>query len=449
MEIVIVVGIDEETRGIGYAGKLLYYNKYDMRRFRVITTSGQNCGVLMGRKTYESIGKKLDKRINIVISTEERSGQDIIFKKTIDDGEEYARTHGCDKLFIIGGASIYKYYLDNKKYTSIEMTKFRGYSGPIDTFFPQIKYRHREKVGQLEDGTVICTLYRIENVEEENYLQLMKEIVDSGDCRDTRNSVTKSLFGKSLKFDLQKGFPLLTTKKVWFRAIFEELMWFLRGSTDVHELQKQGVHIWDGNSTRSYLDSIGLTSYQEGDVGPIYGFQWRHWNADYHNCQTDYTDQGIDQLQMCLDQLKNNPSSRRILISGWNVGQLGKMALPPCHVLYQFYVSDNKLSCQMYQRSADGFLGLPFNIASTALFTTLMAHQCDLLPGFINICLGDLHLYSTHLQVMQQQYDRLPRPFPSLTISSSKPNFITDYTLADLKISSYHPLSAIKAPMIA
>lgn len=209
---------------------------------------------------------------------------------------------------------------------------------------------------------------------EFQYLELIGKIIERGQEKTDRTGVgTYSLFGEMMRFDLQRSFPLLTTKKVFWKGVVEELLWFLRGSTDGRLLSDKGVRIWDGNGSREFLDKLGFQERREGDLGPVYGFQWRHFGAAYQNCDTDYTGKGIDQIKELIDQLQQNPDSRRHIVSAWNVSDLKKMALPPCHVLFQFYVSQGRLSCMLYQRSCDVGLGIPFNIASYALLTTLIA----------------------------------------------------------------------------
>lgn len=245
---------------------------------------------------------------------------------------------------------------------------------------------------------------------EQQYLSLVHRVLSDGHERLGRNGNIKSVFGASLECDLNDGFPLLTTKKMYWKGIVEELSWFLRGSTNVEELRAKKVHIWDGNSAdRGY------------DAGPVYGFQWRHFGAKYQGKDCDYKGQGIDQISRILTELKNNPTTRRLVLSAWNPSQQSEMCLPPCHVLYQFYVEkDGRLSVQMYQRSSDIFLGLPFNIASTALLLELMAHQDGRAPGRVLIQLGDAHIYEEHITQCEEQLTRIPKPLPTVVLN--RPN---------------------------
>ncbi|ORY41008.1 thymidylate synthase [Rhizoclosmatium globosum] len=266
-----------------------------------------------------------------------------------------------------------------------------------------------------------------QNTEEDQYLALVSRILNSGQKRQDRTGTgTLSVFSPNqMLFDLSdNSFPLFTTKRVPMRAVFEELMWFIRGSTDASILSQKGVKIWDANGSREALDRVGLTGNRVGDLGPVYGFQWRHFGAKYEGCDKDYTGCGVDQLYDVVRKIKENPMDRRILMSAWNPSDLGIVALPPCHLLCQFYVSSvteeepvATLSCQLYQRSADMGLGVPFNVASYSLFTILLAHVTGLRPGTVSIVLGDAHVYCDHVDALKVQLDRTPKNFPKLYIA--------------------------------
>jgi len=287
-----------------------------------------------------------------------------------------------------------------------------------------------------------------ENKEEMQYLDLVKHIIANGSRRGDRTGTgTISVFGAQMRYSLRNNtFPLLTTKKVFYRGIAEELFWFIRGSTSVKELQDKNVHIWDGNSTREYLDSIGLTQREVGDLGPVYGFQWRHFGAEYVDMHTDYSGKGVDQLANVINTIKNKPTDRRIIMCAWNPSDLDKMALPPCHCLVQFYVADGELSCQLYQRSADMGLGVPFNIASYALLTVMLAHVTDLKPGDFIHTLGDAHVYSNHVDALEQQCARVPRPFPKIKVTRDVKN-IEDFKFEDFEVTEYNPHPKISMQM--
>lgn len=259
------------------------------------------------------------------------------------------------------------------------------------------------------------------------YLELIQHILDEGAVKTDRTGTgTKSVFGHQMRFDLAAGFPLVTTKKLHLRSIIYELLWFLKGETNIAYLTEHGVRIWD-----EWADD-------NGDLGPVYGAQWRSWPA--RNGDT------IDQISIIMDQLKHSPDSRRIIVNAWNVADLPDMALAPCHALFQFYVADNKLSCQLYQRSADVFLGVPFNIASYALLTYMVAQQCDLEVGDFVWTGGDCHLYSNHMEQAQLQLERQPFELPSLNIKR-KPASIFEYAFEDFDISNYQHHAHIKAPV--
>lgn len=275
----------------------------------------------------------------------------------------------------------------------------------------------------------------------QQYLDLLQKILDEGEVKEDRTGTgTRSFFGHQMRFNLNDGFPLLTTKKIFFKGVVHELLWFLNGSTDNNELKDNGVHIWDEWEDES------------GDLGPIYGYQWRHWS--------DQNSGGsIDQIQNVIDQLKHNPSSRRIIVSAWNVADLpdesmspqdnvknNKMALAPCHALFQFFVSQGALSCQLYQRSCDTFLGLGFNIASYSLLTHMLAQQCDLNVGDFIWTGGDVHLYLNHMEQAKEQLSREPYELPTLNIKR-KPDSIYDYAYEDFELANYQCHPHIKAPI--
>lgn len=298
------------------------------------------------------------------------------------------------------------------------------------------------------------------------YQQLLQRVLYEGNIKDDRTGTgTISLFGPQMEFDLSKGFPLLTTKKVPMRLIVAELLWFLSGNTNIRELLEKNVHIWDGDAYRwhkenhpkstmskeRYLEAIkeGLVdSFSLGDLGPIYGKQWRSWQvADTYYEEglntVMLTNEKIDQLQDVIDGIKNNPNSRRHLVSAWNPGEIKDMALPPCHALFQFYVSDGELSCKMYQRSGDLFLGVPFNIASYALLTHIVAKMTGLKVGKFIHTFGDAHIYLNHIKQVEKQLARKPRELPELKINAVH-DFIENYTEDDIELTGYNPHGPIK-----
>ena len=286
---------------------------------------------------------------------------------------------------------------------------------------------------------------------EKGYLKLLNRVVGGERRTDRTGTGTRSLFGAQLRFDLRDGqVPVLTTKKMAWKTCIRELLWFLRGSTDSKELEAQGVKIWQGNTTRAFLDARGLTDLPEGDIGAGYGFQWRHFGAVYTDCYADYSGQGIDQLKYVEDLIKNDPNSRRIFMTAWNPEAIDRMALPPCHVSCQFYVSQDGLSCHMYQRSADCFLGLPFNIMSYGVLTHLLASRAGIQAKELVISIGDAHVYNDHLNQIEEQYHRIPYPFPKLVLNDRlKTLDWSEMTVEDFDLDGYQCHPAIVAPMSA
>ena len=292
------------------------------------------------------------------------------------------------------------------------------------------------------------------------YLDLLYKIRHEGVVRGDRTGTgTKGIFGYQMRFDLAEGFPLLTTKKIFLKGVIHELLWFLKGDTNIKYLVDNGVHIWDGDAFRYYnelcvkhgvlpvdmetfLAAAGIESpiegYRFGDLNNVYGYQWRSWPKG--------DGQTIDQIQSVIDTIKNNPTSRRMIVSAWNVADVESMALPPCHTMFQFFVAEGKLSCQLYQRSADTFLGVPFNIASYALLTMMIAKECNLAPGEFIHTLGDAHLYCNHLEQADEQLSREPRKLPTMHLNPAV-NSIFDYKYEDFELRGYDPYPTIKAPL--
>ena len=286
--------------------------------------------------------------------------------------------------------------------------------------------------------------------DEKQYLDIIKNILENGYMENGRNGNVKTLFGATMRFDLTNNkIPLLTTKKLAWKTCLKELLWFISGKTDNKILKNNNVKIWNQNASREFLDSRGLTNLKEDDLGPVYGHQWRHFNAPYETCETDYTGKGVDQLKYIIDSL-NDPkerNSRRLVMSAWNPVQINEMALPPCHVLVQFNVVDkNKLSVGIYQRSGDIGLGVPFNIASYAFLAHLVAHHCNLQAMELVHFLGNVHIYDDHLEILNLQKDRIPNESPTITIKN-KYDSIDDYKIDDFIIHNYNPHTELKMNM--
>ena len=287
--------------------------------------------------------------------------------------------------------------------------------------------------------------------DENQYIALINDILAYGEMVAGRNGNALTIFGSSMHFNLSDNtIPILTTKKVAWRTCAKELFWFIKGSTDNKLLQQSKVHIWDGNGSREFLDSRGLSHLKENDLGPVYGHQWRHFNAAYTDCTTDYTGKGIDQIQYIINTLKDPVErySRRLILSAWNPSQLDQMALPPCHILAQFNVIGNELSCALYQRSGDVGLGVPFNIASYSLLTHIIANCCGLIAKEFIYHLGNCHIYDDHIDVLRLQAERKPFDFPKIIIKNKYEN-IEDYSLDDIDLVNYVCGAPIKMEMRA
>ena len=484
------------NNALGHNNQLLFKLKHDMKFFKTTTmqtTDNNNSNaVLMGYNTYISIPTKyfpLKDRINIIISKnhykdikkniKEHSLQNVyVFRNILNAIHFCTNKLTIETLFVIGGASIYTFFMTRYLFNTLYITEIALPTLNIGTVFfkennilelnyiksyissfsendclnyvDNKKYKVEYSICKYKS---IFTQDYIKDIttltHENNYLDQLQCVLEHGETRQTRNSETISTFGLRMEFNLQLGFSLLTTKKMYWKGIKEELMWFLRANTDSKDLSDKNVHIWDGNSNREFLDSIGLNSYQEWDCGPIYGFQWRHFNAEYTGCKSNYKNKGVDQLLNVIHLLKTNPTSRRIFMSAWNPEQMKEMALPPCHISYQFYVSQgNKLQCQMYQRSGDMFLGIPFNIASTALLTHIIAKMTNLIPDKIILVVGDAHIYKDHIDQVKLQLKRKPYIPPTLIIKTKKDN-IEDFEANDCILQDYISYPSIKANMVA
>lgn len=287
--------------------------------------------------------------------------------------------------------------------------------------------------------------------EEMQYIELIKQIMEKGSKKEDRTGTgTISIFGHMSRYSLENNvFPLLTTKRVNFRLVAEELLFFIRGDTDNLNLKKKDVHIWDMNGKKEFLEAQGINR-REDDLGPIYGFQWRHFGAEYSTCEDNYKEKGIDQLNNAIEELKKNRNSRRIVVSAWNPVDLKKMALPPCHVLFQFVVTDEKLNLIMYQRSGDIGLGVPFNIASYSLLLKMVSYLTEIPEGDFVHVIADAHIYRNHIDALKEQISRSPRPFPNLYIRPAKKrNSIEEFEIEDFVLDGYNPHPPIKMAMSA
>jgi dihydrofolate reductase/thymidylate synthase len=454
--------------------------------------------VVMGRNTWESLPDKfkpLPDRINVVLSSDdkfhnknnlkEKESNSFYTAKSLESvfniAEDLKSRNLLGEIYIIGGSRVYNEFLKNypehcklifqthieKEYESDTFFEIPSDFHPLfisktlvdekavnsDTTFDfRILYNKAiskdQKIRENFDEVVNpYFLTKYPKHEEFQYLEAMKDIIETGDYKEDRTGVgTYSKFGVRMSFDVSQTFPLLTTKDTFWRGIVEELIWFVKGDTNAQHLQEKKIHIWDGNSSREYLDSIGLRNREVGDLGPVYGFQWRHFGAEYGTMHDDYTNKGVDQLREVIHTIKTNPNSRRILLSAWNPPDLKKMALPPCHVLCQFYVERNQLNLQMYQRSGDMGLGIPFNIASYSLLLRMICHVTGYKPGkFVHI-IGDAHVYKNHVEPVKKQLIRTPKPFPILKINRDVKD-IEDFRLEDFSLVNYSHWPKIKMEM--
>ena len=450
----------------------------DMKFFNTITRGRTRNAVIMGRKTWQSIPaehRPLPKRRNIVVSRDPaaREKYGIPESVVVIDDFEKAEAHmdGIDMCFVCGGASLY----EASSHTGLCQMVYHTLVTPVktseklqaDVFCEYMKQYPEHWLGPAEETLTKCEVLhettengfhlqfrlfdfgsREKNLGEEEYISLAKHVLATGVKRADRTGVgTLSVFAPPpMRFSLRDGtLPLITTKYTNWRSLALELLWFVSGSTSAKALSAKGVKIWNANGSRAFLDGRGLTDREEGDLGPVYGFQWRHFGAKYVDMHADYTGQGVDQLAQVIETIKTNPTSRRIVMSAWNPADLGLMALPPCHMFAQFYVHDGELSCQLYQRSGDSALGIPYNIASYALLTHMIAHCCGLKAKELIHTIGDAHIYLNHVEQMKRQVKRAPFQFPKLTIDTDATD-IDAITYKDLKLRSYahHPAIAME-----
>lgn len=467
--------------GIGIKGTLPWNIPDDIARFRQITIGNGKNAVIMGRKTWKSIPsnvRPLPNRLNIVIS-----------QKHLDDDYNGASVFVCldsalmyldnfssfkiEDIFVIGGALLYNQVLCHPRLTRVyrTMVLVDDSSAEYDTFitsqipknFILESMSEFKRVTDTDTDTTTTTTtttttntnvqYQFQTFilhEEYQYLNMVQEIIQMGISRNDRTGTgTLGLFGKTMTFNLDNNtMPLMTTKRVFWRGVVEELLWFISGSTDAKVLSEKDIKIWEQNGSREFLDNLGMTEREEGDLGPVYGFQWRHFGAKYIDCHQDYTYQGHDQLADVIHKIKNDPTNRRIVLSAWNPCDLKKMVLPPCHMFVQFYVNTDEgtLSSQMYQRSCDMGLGVPFNIASYALLTHLIAHVCGLKASKFHYCMGDVHVYKDHVEPLREQLERTPFIFPTVEIDTDIDN-IDNFKMEHIHLVDYKCHKGIKMEM--
>lgn len=463
----IICAYVKNSRGIGFKNRLPWsYIKEDMKHFQKITTktncSNKRNAIIMGRKTWESLPKKpLNNRLNVILSNTININRSDVktyssFNKALD---ELSYDDKIESLYVIGGEQIFKETINHVNCSHLILTEVFG-DYEVDSYLPELpKWMKLVIETPLEINSLTCNKIHFKyydnildlNSDEFHYLNLLKETIMSP-LRETRNACTFSKFGGHLVFDMEKGFPLLTTKKMFWRGIVEELLFFIRGNTDSNKLSDKGIKIWNMNTNREFLDSRGLQHYKVGDMGPMYGWNWRYFGAKYNGMNNDYTNQGYDQLSNCIDLIKNDPTSRRIILTTHDPSKVVESVLAPCHsLIIQFYVEDKKLSISMYQRSADIFLGLPFNIASTSLLLHLVAKLTNKKPDKVHIYLGDVHCYEEHVEQVHEQLKRIPYSFPKLKIKKCLDNIkdIESLMYEDILLIDYNSYSKITAKMIS
>jgi dihydrofolate reductase/thymidylate synthase len=479
-----VILATDSNGNLGLDNNLPWTFPVDLAYFQTMTMgSGLDSSILiMGRKTWESIGRKPLKGRKCWVIT---SNYKELSKSNTDPHVRffpdfytgyitsviYIQTASPDtEIWVIGGLQIYNQALRHWACGKIYWTHIDGIfksDVQIDIHNLNIIWTHAKSEFDInkQDGcNYTLTFYQgyLKPQMEQQYLSTLFEIVKWGNHRQTRNAITWSLFNKTLSWDLSDGFPLLTTKKMFWKGIVEELLFFIRGSTDSNELSKNGVKIWEANTTREFLDSVGLTHYKPGMMGPMYGYQWRFFGKPYQTDstnqtgstnQTDSTNQTnyVDQLAKVIEEIKTDPHSRRILMTTFNPGQVSQGVLYPCHsIVIQFYVELGTLNCSMYQRSGDFFLGIPFNIGSTSLLVHIISKLTGLKAGIVNLVLGDYHIYESHIDQVFEQIKRTPKKLPQLSF----PNFTTleqvcQSSSSDYLILNYSHDPAIKAGMVA
>lgn len=489
MNLGVVVAVDKQGFGIGLGGHMPWPAlSQDLRFFRKVTTATSLPhswnAVIMGRVTWESLSRTpLPDRLNIVLQSacaprgSDLSHDNVRVASSLDEALAIAEAVSTDArpvetCFVIGGRRPILDALRHPALSHVFVTTVEAGTRtaiPCDVWLPELetevlanptRFRRISSLPVVENGYELifnrCSVMAVgagaavrAPTDESQYLTLIRDVLQGGVVRGDRTGVgTLSTFGAVLRFSLAGNvLPLFTTKTVFWRGVVEELLWFVSGCTDAKVLAAKGVRIWDGNGSREFLDSRGLTDRAVGDLGPVYGFQWRHFGAAYGTSADDYTGAGIDQLQAVIDAIKTDPTSRRIVMTAWNPADLSKMALPPCHMFCQFYVDGDQLDCQMYQRSADLGLGVPFNVASYALLTHMVAFVCGLhARNFIHV-IGDAHVYSTHVDALKEQLTRTPRPFPKLFIVGNEARDINAFTAANFVVKNYTPHPPIKMPM--
>lgn len=497
----LIVACDTKN-GIGKNNDIPWKLTKELHYFKKITTYSNNPFllnvVIMGRKTWESIPNKfrpLTNRINIILTktpdnydNDETKMKNVFFCSSMNkciDLLETIQHVNPDNIFIIGGASIYEEALANYNCSKIYFTEvYKNYE--CDKFFPKLPdyfkltnvskfisdtnksneteeyYRNLVYINsrntnmnsttQNWEHSDFCKNTQLwENKEEKQYLDCINKIISLGESKIDRTEVgILSVFGETFKYDLTDTFPALTTRRQFLRGVFEELKFYISGKTDNKILNDNNISIWNANTTREFLDKRGLSHYPEHDMGETYGFNFRHYGAEYKTCKENYTGLGFDQVKYVLDLIKNDPTSRRIIIDIWNCSTIHKASLPPCLCKYQFNVNveQKQLNLMVYLRSSDFFLANNWNVCTGAFFVHMICNlkDIDLTPGILTVVTGDTHIYSNHIEQAKENLERIPRPFPKLIVTEKKDN-LEDFEFSDMKIIGYKPYKSISASM--
>ena len=464
-----------EQNIIGINNDLLFKISNDFMWFKKHTKSDEKNKniIIMGYNTWVSLPiKPLPNRLNIILSKNNSllftniSNNNIKSFTSLESAFKYIQSIEYHKIFMIGGSNLfntmikkYSFYIDciyetlvHKNYQKDILNNYKYFDFKIDNRFIKLYHKDCNSHGNIynelkQNLNYEFNIYQIDkniNKNEIEYLRLLNKIYQINKFKKSRNSDVLSSFGEKMTFDLRLGFPLLTTKKMGYKTILRELLWFISGSTDNRILQKKHVHIWDQNASKEFMESRNL-NYEEGDLGPIYGHQWRHYGENYSNYHKKYN--GFDQLKYIIDTIKNEPDSRRIILNSWNPCDIDKMSLPPCHVMIQFYIEDEFIDAQLYQRSGDMFLGVPFNIVSYSFLLHIIGKLTNYTPRYLYHILGDAHIYENHLDVVDEQLQRVPYDSPKLILG--KLSSIDSISEDDFRIENYQCYSQLKTEMIA
>lgn len=467
-----IVAYEKDSRGIGFNGMIPWKNKTDLKFFKKVTTGNGNNAVVMGRKTFESIGRPLPNRVNLVLSNSlENTDKSYEVFHTIDSLISRCEEGNFDNVFVIGGSKIYQEFFDRDLIDVLYVDEVSlEKNQDFDTYFSELRkdfvnadFLTKNFEEFNSDSTDIKVLYRKRTSQKTDleYLTLLNKVINQGVQKQSRSGDVLSDFCNKLIFDLKEGLPVLTSKKMYTRGCIVELLWFLRGETNIKYLVENQTHIWDADAYRFYKENVknpvpmeeflenvkigGIpmfvkneVTYNFGDLGPVYGNQWRNWN-------------GIDQIKQIINQIKNDHNSRRIMLNAWNVSDISKMALPPCHYGAQFYVKEidgvKYLSCTFNMRSVDTCLGLPYDILSYAILTHIIAYLTDCKVDKLNCFLGDTHIYTNHILNVYKQLTKNPYCFELPTLTLKNIGDIDEISIENIIINNYNSYERVNYPL--